>query len=79
MRLFSIYSNNVLSFFLLSALQDKESKILEAEILMQNKEAEYLEQIEQEKASTLALLQLERQMWEAERNKDLKGKSQEPE
>lgn len=69
----------MLSFFLLSALQDKESKILEAEILMQSKEAEYLEQIEQEKASTLALLQLERQMWEAERNKDLKGKSQEPE
>lgn len=46
---------------------------------MQNKEAEYLEQIEQEKASTLALLQLERQMWEAERNKGVEGKSQEPE
>ena len=62
-----------------SALQDKESKILEAEILMQNKEAEYLEQIEQEKASTLALLQVERQMWEAQRNKDLAVKGQEPE
>ena len=69
----------MLSFLLFSALKDKESKALEAEILMQNKEAEYLEQIEQEKASTLALLQLERQMWEAERNKDVEGKSQEPE
>lgn len=46
---------------------------------MQSKEAEYVDQIEQEKASTLALLQVERQMWEAERNKDLTGKSQEPE
>lgn len=60
-------------------MQDKESKLLEAEIHMQSKEAEYVDQIEQEKASTLALLQVERQMWEAERNKDLTGKSQEPE
>ncbi|KAL9950515.1 hypothetical protein ACROYT_G043024 [Oculina patagonica] len=64
---------------LLAVLQEKESKILEAEILMQNKEAAFLEQIEQEKASTLALLQVERQMWEAERSKNLVVKVQETE
>ena len=62
-----------------SALQEKESKIQECEILLQNKQAEFLEQLEQEKASTLALLQVERQMWEAERNKQLAPKYQETE
>ena len=38
-----------------------------------------MEQIEQEKASTLALLQVERQMWEVKRNKQAVGKEQEPE
>lgn len=46
---------------------------------MQNKEAEFLEQIEQEKASALALLQVERQVWEANRSKELAGKFQETE
>ena len=46
---------------------------------MQNKQAEFTEQIEQEKASALALLQVERQMWEAERNRDLEVKVQETE
>lgn len=69
----------ILFKFWSSVLQDKESKIQEAENLMQNKEAQFLEQIEQEKASTLALLQVERQMWEAERNKELGVKVQETE
>ena len=38
-----------------------------------------MEQIEQEKASTLALLHVERQMWEAGRDKQAVGKEQEPE
>lgn len=54
-----------------AALQEKDSKIQEAELLIQNKQVEFLEKIEQEKASTLTLLQVERQMWEAERNKKL--------
>lgn len=56
---------------LLNALQEKDAKIQEADILLQNKEAEFLEQLDKEKASTLTLLQLERQMWEAERKKKL--------
>lgn len=71
----------VLTFieFWLSALQERESKLQESEILLQKKQAEFVEQIEQEKASTLALLQVERQMWEAKRNKQAVGKEQEPE
>ena len=55
----------------LLAVQEKDAKIQEADILLQNKEAEFLEQLDKEKASTLTLLQLERQMWEAERKKKL--------
>ena len=71
----------VLTFieFWLSALQERESKLQESEILLQKKQAEFMEQIEQEKASTLVLLQVERQMWEAKRNKQAVGKEQEPE
>lgn len=64
---------------LVAALQDKESKILNSEILMKNKEAEFLQQIEKEKASTLALLQVERELWEANRAQGLPGKLQETE
>lgn len=46
---------------------------------MKNKEAEFLEQIEQEKASALALLQVERQVWEANRAQRLPGKHKETE
>ena len=46
---------------------------------MKNKEAEFLEQIEQEKASALALLQVERQVWEANRVQGLSGKHKETE
>ena len=46
---------------------------------MKNKEAEFLEQIEQEKASVLALLQVERQVWEANRAQGLPGKHKETE
>ena len=53
------------------AVQEKDAKIQEADLLLQNKEAEFLEQLDKEKASTLTLLQLERQMWEAERKKKL--------
>ena len=65
--------------FSCSALQDKESSILNSEILMKNKEAEFLEQIEQEKASALTLLQVERQVWEANRAQGLPGKHKETE
>lgn len=57
-----------------AALQEKKSQVQEAEILLQTKQAEFLQQIEQEKASTLTLLQVERQMWEAERNKQIAEK-----
>ena len=46
---------------------------------MKNKEAEFLEQIEQEKASALTLLQVERQVWEANRAQGLPGKYKETE
>lgn len=46
---------------------------------MKNKEAEFLEQIEREKASALALLQVERDLWEANRAQGLPGKLQETE
>jgi len=46
---------------------------------MQNKQAEFLEQIEQEKASALSLLQVERQMWEAQRSKELASQEHETE
>lgn len=46
---------------------------------MKNKEAEFLEQIEQEKASALTLLQVERQVWEANRAQGLPGKHKEAE
>lgn len=64
---------------LVAALQDKESKILNSEIVMKNKEAEFLQQIEKEKASALALLQVERELWEANRVQGLPGKLQETE
>ena len=60
------------SFYLPSlALQEKDAKIQEADLLLQNKETEFLQQLDKEKASTLTLLQLERQMWEAERKKKI--------
>ena len=62
-----------------SALQENKAKIQEAELLMQDKQAEFLQQIEQEKASTLTLLQVERQMWEVERNKKSAEQDQETE
>lgn len=46
---------------------------------MQNKQAEFTEQIEQEKAAALALLQVERQMWEVGRSRGLEVKVQETE
>ena len=61
------------------ALQENKAKIQEAELLMQDKQAEFLQQIEQEKASTLTLLQVERQMWEVERNKKSAEQDQETE
>lgn len=64
---------------LLNALQENKAKIQEAELLMQDKQAEFLQQIEQEKASTLTLLQVERQMWEVERNKKSAEQDQETE
>ena len=72
--------DNLTTFSLPSlALQEKDAKIQEADLLLQNKEAEFLQQLDQEKASTLTLLQVERQMWEAERKKKLTGQEQEAE
>ena len=50
-----------------SGLQSKETQIREAESALKNKEAEFREQLEQEKISALMLLQVEQQMWEANR------------